>query len=164
MNAPTQARALARGAAQSRARRDDGAAVIEFAIVLPLIVLLIFGGTFVARAAITYSTLADLSGRTARYATRVSYDASAPTYALRPSAADVVTYARRAAGSNIDVTVSPDPANAHPGDLITVTLTARKDLGVIAGAANAIADVMHIGHPFGDKGLSISSTTTMREE
>jgi hypothetical protein len=76
----------------------------------------------------------------------------------------VIAFAQAAAGSPVDVTVTPDPANARPGDRITVTISAHQGIGALAGVANALADVMHITHPFPNGQITIASTTTMREE
>ncbi|HEX9697017.1 MAG TPA: hypothetical protein VGB64_11990 [Actinomycetota bacterium] len=153
-----------------RRPREDGSALVEVAMFVPLAILLLGLGTFVARALIDYAKLSDLSASAARYATRAASDpAREGGYRLRPTAAEVEAYVRRVATIPIEsVTVTPDPSTATPGTDVTVAIRARVPLGPVARSVNAIAGlfagVAGAGPPLPADGITLESATVMREE
>lgn len=99
-------------------RTDRGAAMVEMALVLPILVLLIFGIIEFGRGYYTRTTLT----HAAREAVRVAaLDSGDPVQTARDRAANLDETA-------ITVTVSPDPC--VPGDPVTVTLEYDHDYSV----------------------------------
>jgi Flp pilus assembly protein TadG len=134
-------------------RTERGAALVEIAIFLPLLVFLLAAATSVASIVTGYAKLTDASHAAARYATRAAIDpARTGTARYRPTADEVEAYVRSIAGVPIDsVSVTPDPSVARPGTPITVVVVAR----VSSGPLGAVA---------GHDDVTFTSTTVMREE
>lgn len=146
-----------------RLRRERGAAALELALFLPLLMAFAAGAYIGARLMIVHADLNQVTAATARYATRAALDPTRPqSYAFRPTEADVWAYAEEIAGFPIDeVTVEPDPAKTAPGKEVTVTVQTHVDLGPF----NAV-----FGPLINDSSCStanavcLTSTATMREE
>jgi Flp pilus assembly protein TadG len=153
-------------AIRRRLRSERGAAVIEAALVLPVLVFLVMTATPVVSSVISYIELNEVSEAGARYATAAHLDPENPTvYRFRPDAAGVVAYVRRISDVSLEtVTVTPDPASAFPGTQITVTVTHRVSYGPLATVANALAGLVGSEPPFPGGGAVVTSTATMREE
>ena len=96
-------------------RHDRGAALLEFVLVLPILVLLVFGVVEFGRGYSARSTIVAAAREGARVAAVGTGD---PVAAVRASAAHVNELA-------INVNVSPSPC--VPGDPVTVTLTYDHD-------------------------------------
>lgn len=153
-----------------RTRGEQGGALIEVALFLPLVVFMAAAATFVVGLLLDYATLNRLSETGARYATRVGPD---PTrvgeYRLRPSATDVEAYVREIADLPLEtVSVVPDPQSALPGDDVTVTVATRVGLGplgrIVNGLVGAITGLFGGDPPLPTDGFLLESTSVMREE
>ncbi len=159
------------------ARRERGAAAVEFALFLPILAFIVAAAVFVVGLVLDYHTLTDISQSGARYATRAGLDPEDPfVYSFRRSPSQVVAYVKQLAtkeGLTVEsVTVSPSPAKSPPGTPITVTVTAKVGTGVLGSVAGGIAD----GFPgfFGgsdfpsggcaEETFCLVSAATMREE
>jgi Flp pilus assembly protein TadG len=160
----------------SRLRQQRGAAAVELALFVPLLVLMFIGGAFVVRLALGYHALTDLSETGARYATRAQLDPDTGEYRFRPTAAQVTAYIQTVAdekGLDLEaVSVSPDPSTAYPGTPITISLTAVMDRGVLGRAARELGEAFPglLGdtdfppETCGEELFCLSTTATMREE
>lgn len=149
----------------ARLRDQRGTAAIELALFLPLLVFVAVAATGIVRLVLDTSHLDHVAQAGARYATRAAPGADRGEYRLRPTAAEVEAYVRAIADMPIEsVEVAPDPSTALPGTAITVTVHARRDLGIVASSANALGRVVAGGPVFTDGGIGLSSTAVMREE
>ncbi len=106
-------------------RGDSGQAIIEFALILPVFLLLVFGFVDSARAVFEYITLADAAREGTRYAIVHGGASTAPS---GPNANDASVRAqvlRYTIGvPNVTVTSTwPDGSNAR-GDQVSVVVTA----------------------------------------
>lgn len=97
----------------SRVQRR-GAAVTEFAIVAPVFFLMIIGFIEVGRALMVQQVLINAS----RVGARMATTAGATTSAVQTAVYD---YATGVAVPGVTVVVSPNPATAIPGSVVTVT-------------------------------------------
>lgn len=148
-----------------RVRDDRGAAAVEFALLLPLVAFLAMAGVTAIRLFNDHGELTKLSSAGTRYATRAALDPDRAEYRFRPNAAEVEAYIRSIATVPVDdVTVSPDPTTAFPGDEIVVTITTHTDAGPLASAANALAGILGQDDPFPDGDITYTTSTAMREE
>jgi Flp pilus assembly protein TadG len=102
-----------------RRRNDAGAAAVEFALIAPVVILLVFG-TLYGAIYCYYSAVATHVARA------VARDAAIPDHGVYPSTADEVTVADDVTGtmmpSPTSVTVVPTPAVGE-GNAVTVTVT-----------------------------------------
>ena len=153
-------------AIRRRLGSERGAAMVEAALILPVLVFLAMTATPVVSMTLSYVELNEVSEAGARYATAAHLDPENPTvYRFRPDAAGVVAYVRRISDVPLEtVTVTPDPATAFPGTQITVTVTHRVSFGPVGRAANLLASLVGSDRPFPDGGVLITSTASMREE
>jgi Flp pilus assembly protein TadG len=105
----------ARTAARPRPARRAAAAV-EFAVVVPVLVLLIFGMIEFARLMMVEQILTNGARVGARKASLPGTTSSDVTTAVN-------TYMTNSGLSGHTTTVSPDPSTANPNDAITVTVS-----------------------------------------
>lgn len=147
-------------------RREDGAAAIEFALLLPVLVLMAMMAVPVVNTVLGYVDLNEASEAGARYATAAHLDPENPAvYRFRPDAAAVESYLRRISDVPLEsVSITPDPASSLPGTQVTVTITHRVPMGPLARVANFFAGLVGGDPLFPDGGLVLTSTATMREE
>lgn len=100
-----------------RNRKKRGAATVEFAFVLPIFLMVVFGIVEFGRAFMVQQTLINASREGARQAIFPN--------STSEKAEDAVIAHLAAAGITVTseaVNVSPDPADAQYGDAITVTV------------------------------------------
>ena len=157
--------------------RERGAAAVELALFLPLLVFAFAAVTSVVSLILDYHALTDISSTGARYATRAGLDPEDPgVYAFRRSVPQVRAYVSQLAsreGLEVEaITVSPAPNQSFPGTPITVSVTARLGEGVFGAVARNVAEAFP--GSFGDyegvpancpeDAFCLTSTATMREE
>ncbi len=102
--------------ARNRSRKQRGNALVEFAILLPLLVSLFLGTCSLGYSCYIYAELEEAVRSGARYASLCSYDATNPS-AFNDAVKNVVVYGDPAGGtqavvpslltSQVNVTVSP---------------------------------------------------------
>lgn len=133
-------------ATRRRARPDRrGASAVEFAIVAPLFFMLVFGCIEFGRALMVQQILTNASRVGAREA-----------ITLNATASEVVTtatnYAASTSVSGVTVAVSPDPAAAQAGDMVSVTVSVPFN------------NVSWVPAPWFMGGASLDATSVMRKE
>lgn len=133
-------------ATRRRARLERrGASAVEFAIVAPLFFMLVFGCIEFGRALMVQQILTNASRVGAREA-----------ITLNATASEVMTtaanYASSTSVSGVTVAVSPDPAAAQAGDMVSVTVSVPFN------------NVSWIPAPWFMGGASLDATSVMRKE
>jgi Flp pilus assembly protein TadG len=131
------------GRALRKGRR--GAAAVEFAVVLPIFIILVFGMIEYGRMVMVQQVITNASREGAR---RAVLD-GATTSAVQSSVTTYLTNAQISGGS---ATVSPDPSTANSGDPITVTVN------IPFSSVSWLPSPMYLG------GKTLSASTTMRRE
>jgi Flp pilus assembly protein TadG len=117
-----------------RGQGQEGAAAVEFAIILPVLLLLTLGALDLGHMYFVDHLITNASREGARYAAKYTGTAAEPTNA------QVSTYVKSTLNYdafNLDaLTVSATYAGTFPNRIATVTVTANKQwwaLGVLAG-------------------------------
>jgi Flp pilus assembly protein TadG len=128
-----------RWAERRAAARDEGATAVEFALVLPVIVVVSFFALYGAMF-FFYSAVADHVARSVVRQVSIPTGQSGSAYP-DASAATVVTDAKDAAGGLLPdpttaVATSSPTGSAQPGDLVTITVTYK--LPVLASISSVI--------------------------
>jgi Flp pilus assembly protein TadG len=126
-----------------RARR--GAAVTEFAIVAPIFFLMVVGFIEFGRALMVQQVLINASRVGARQAITTGATQSQVTAAVED-------YTAALAVPGVDVSVTPDPTAADPGDPITVTTSVNFN------------EVSWLTSPWFLGGTTLNSSSEMRKE
>jgi Flp pilus assembly protein TadG len=120
-------------------RGQEGAAAVEFAIVLPALLLLTLGALDLGHMYFVDHIITNASREGARFAAKYTGTAAAPT------SAQVSNYIKSSSGLNYDtfnlnsLKVTTTYAGTFPNRIATVTVTANKQwwaLGVLAGFAD----------------------------
>ena len=119
-----------------RSRGQEGAAAVEFAIVLPILVLLVLGALDMGHMYYIDHLITNASREGARFAAKYTGTTAEPTsdqisnYVKLPSGLDYNAF-------NLDnLTVTAAYAGTFPNSIATVTVTANKNwwvLGTLAG-------------------------------
>jgi len=143
---------------RTRWMAQSGLALAEFALVLPLLLLLVFGAVGFGIAILDKVVITNASREAARHGS--VYRGSS----LRPTAAQVQAVAASyctqnlidfGGGRNCSVTLSADPSALASGGALTVTVSYPFTFLGLAGFIN----------PFGgSNGIALSASTTMRVE
>jgi Flp pilus assembly protein TadG len=135
----------------TRRSNESGATAVEFALVAPVVILLIFGALYGGFYYYYTAAAAHVARATAR-------DASIPDHGRYPSAADEMAYAKQAAGRMLpnptSVAVQAIPAVGE-GNAVTVTVTYELPALVQVGKV-----LPFLPHPGG----VITKTVTVRYE
>jgi Flp pilus assembly protein TadG len=126
-------------------KRRRGAAAVEFAIVLPVFVILVFGMIEYGRMVMVQQVITNASREGAR---RAVLD-GATTSSVQSA---VTTYLTNAAINGGSTEVSPEPSAAASGDPVTVTVS------IPFSAVSWLPTPMYLG------GKTLSASTTMRRE
>ncbi|MBM4276096.1 MAG: hypothetical protein FJ134_16820 [Deltaproteobacteria bacterium] len=141
-------------------RSQQGGVCLEMALVLPLLLILVFGLADFGHAWYMKQELTTAAREGARYATRYQTDASGTHLlpnALSPSVSDWVTTKYQPllpTTANLTVTpTGPGYTSGLPGDDIAVTVTARKHWFVMGSLIPALGSYM-----------DVSATTVMKVE
>jgi hypothetical protein len=125
------------------ARREAGQELVEFALILPLLLLLFFGIIEVGRLMLSYNTIANAAREGARYGIVDPTN----TTGIQAEALRLITGVVCRGGTPPQVTIPPNP----PEGTIQVTVSCRFET-VIVNFIPALADV------------TLSSTATMQKE
>jgi Flp pilus assembly protein TadG len=126
-------------------KRRRGAAAVEFAIVLPVFVILVFGMIEYGRMVMVQQVITNASREGAR---RAVLD-GATTTSVQSAVTSYLTNASVNGGSTA---VSPNPTTAASGDPITVTVS------IPFSSVSWLPSPMYLG------GKTLSASTTMRRE
>jgi Flp pilus assembly protein TadG len=120
-----------------RAHGQEGAAAVEFAIILPILLVLTLGALDVGHMYYMDHLITNASREGGRYAAKYNGSVAAPTSAA------VSTYVKTTLNYNAfnlpSLTVTAAYAGTFPTQIVTVTVTAQKQwwvLGILAGFAN----------------------------
>ena len=147
-------------------RGERGAAAVELALFLPILILLMAASVGAVRMVADQNHLNQVTETAARYATRSSVDPmDAGPYTTRRTAAQVAAYVQELSDLPVlEVLVTPDPTLAYPGADVTVSVTVQHDAGPLADAANAVSGLLGQGPVFPEGGKQMRSAVTMRKE
>jgi Flp pilus assembly protein TadG len=126
-------------------KRRRGAAAVEFAVVLPVFVILVFGMIEYGRMVMVQQVITNASREGARKAVLDG----ATTSSVQTAVTSYLTSAKVNGGS---AAVSPNPTSAAAGDPITVTVS------IPFSAVSWLPSPMYLG------GKTLSASTTMRRE
>ena len=150
----------------ARTRSERGAAAIELALFLPMLVLLVAFSVGAVRMVSDQNHLNQVTESAARFATRSSVDPLDPEpYSTVRTPAAVAAYVEELSDLPVlEVVVTPDPMTVYPGADVTVSITVHHDGGPLADAANAVAGLIGQDPVFPEGGRPMSSAVTMRKE
>jgi Flp pilus assembly protein TadG len=167
-----------------RRRGEDGVAAVEFALISTVLLLLAFAAVPLFEMARAYQRTNSSAADALRYATSVDANAhktDAGVFTRRPTAKDVTKFAQAAGNNpNFTVTVKICPggnmnacavvsnvdaaSTAVSGDVVVVTVSQSVDLSLIGSVANAIGSLVGSGNIAPHGAITITSTSTGREE
>lgn len=150
-----------------RLRSDEGISVVEFSLVLPVLLLVLAVTAPLVMAGWEYLSVSRATAHGVRYASRVDVNARESSVGLtrRPTSDEVDTFVREAAdGIELkSVTVSPEPAGALPGEIISLTVTHEISYGPLAELANAVSEFIGGGALLPESAV-VTVTAQGREE
>lgn len=128
-----------------RIRREDGAAAVEFAMILSILLLLFSFVAPIVKSGYEYMVLQRAVSHGVRYASRVDVNPrsdGAGGLTRRPSPAEVkqfvVDSAQPLQVALADVTVNPSPRNVLPGAQIEVSANYTMSYGIMGKFANTV--------------------------
>lgn len=151
-----------------RLRAESGGATMEFALLLPLLMLLLATAAPVVKAGWEYMVLDRAVAHGVRYASRVDVNARTFSGGLtrRPTAEEVQAFVRQTAAPLLPsaVTVTPEPTSALPGEQITVEATYEISFAGVAAAANGVDAVLFGGDGIFPQSMTVMVSATGREE
>jgi Flp pilus assembly protein TadG len=127
---------LKRAPIRPRRERADGQSLVEFALVLPVFMLLVFGILDGGRAILTYNDVAQSTRNVARVASVTCFDTATRCDATTSGApvADAIDEQLAFQGSVtwtvtcIDPATNAPPVGCNPGDIVRVTASSTVDL------------------------------------
>ncbi|MGQ0679283.1 MAG: TadE/TadG family type IV pilus assembly protein [Actinomycetota bacterium] len=138
-----------------RARGEKGAATVELALVLPVLLVLMAFVAPIVRGGYEYMVLQRAVSHGVRYATRVDVNPrsdGAGGLTRRPSVAEVRQFVVSAADplqiTTGQIQVTPNPRLALPGGQVEVTADYTIDYGVMADFVNAVKGTFFGGGAF----------------
>ena len=161
-----------------RLRREEGASALEFALVLPILMVLVSMSFPLIKSGYEYIVLSRAVAHGVRYAARADVNAryaeDGTTLTRRPSTGEVAAYIRDTVGpdlagnvTNIRVMVSgteADPRSALPGEPIHVEATYTVSYGVLDDLANAVHGVFFGGGAYLPSSQPVTVSARGREE
>jgi hypothetical protein len=122
-----------------RGRDDEGAVAVEFAIIIPVLLLLILGGIDLGHSYYIKHIISNASREGARYASKYTFPA------VDPTSEAISNYVKLPAGLNYNsfnlesLVVSGNYSGVSPNRIVTVTAQANKSwwiLGSLPGFTN----------------------------
>ena len=109
-----------------RGRGQEGAAAVEFALILPVLIFLVLGGMDLGHRFYMQHLITNASREGARYAAKYTGTAAAPTSAAVSNYVKLPAPGLNYNAFNLDtLTVTTTYAGAFPDKIATVTVTAR---------------------------------------
>lgn len=134
-------------------RNEQGIAVVEFSMVLPILLVFLALAGPLAKFGYDYMVVQRAASHGVRFASRADVNARSADGALvrRPSAGEVAAFVSNSSNgkvSSADVTVQPNPRQALPGEVITVSVDYTVSYGPLADVANTVKSVFFGGGEF----------------
>jgi len=120
-------------------RRQEGAAMVEFALILPVFLILVLGGMDLGHMFYVQHLITNASREGARFGAKYTGGSS-------PAPAAISTYIKSASGMNYDsfkldgLTVTAAYSGTSPNRIVTVTVQANKNwwiLGMLPGFSSS---------------------------
>jgi hypothetical protein len=170
-----------------RTAADDGVAAVEMALISTVLLLLAFAALPLYSLARSYQRTNNFSADVLRYATSVDANAhetsaGSGVFTRRPTTTDITRFVQYSANnSTLVVTVQVcDPMTSgsstttncqdlsartpQSGDAVVVTVKQDVDLSLLGSLANGIGSLVGAGDIYPNGTVTISSTSTGREE
>ena len=147
-----------------RMRREEGAAAVEFAIIVSILLLLFTMVVPIVKSGYEYMVLQRAVSHGVRFASRADVNprvSDTGTLTRRPSVAEVQEFVVEAAQpvgvSAANITVTPEPRAAMPGAQVEVEATYTMSYGVLGDIANGIKRALFGGDDvFSDYQVTVS--------
>ncbi|HEX2052254.1 MAG TPA: TadE/TadG family type IV pilus assembly protein [Actinomycetota bacterium] len=142
-------------------RREEGAAALEFGIILPILLALLAFVAPLVKFGYDYMVIQRAVSHGVRYASRADVNPtvrSDGSLGRRPLPSEVQAFVASSSGGKVQastVSVSPNPKLAVPGEPITVEVDYELSYGPLADIANGISGAFFGG------GASLPSSTTV---
>jgi Flp pilus assembly protein TadG len=118
-------------------QRDQGQGLVEFALLIPLLVLIVFGAVDLARAYFAQVTITNASREGARYAMRINGDpgtAAAKLALIKQRVIDEASYSLAILDSDITVNCSGGAYVSPCGSGNDIRVTVYYDFDLVMGA------------------------------
>lgn len=157
----------------SRLRREEGAATLEFGLVLPILLILVAMTFPLLKAGYEYIAISRAVSHGIRFASRADENARyAPdgvTLTRRPTTSEVDAFIREAVGSGLSenvttITVTPEPFGALPGEPIQIEANYEVSFGPLDDIANAVRGVFFGGGAYLPETGTVTVSAKGREE
>jgi Flp pilus assembly protein TadG len=151
-------------------RREDGAAALELAIILPLLLVLLAFVAPLAKFGYDYMVLQRAAAHGVRYASRADINPqvrSDGSLGRRPLPSEVQAFVAASSNGKVaasDVTVNPNPKLSLPGEQITVTVAYPMSYGPLAEIANTIKGMFFGGGAYLPSSTTVTVSARGREE
>lgn len=151
-------------------RREEGAAALELAIILPILLVLLAFVAPLVKFGYDYMVLQRAAAHGVRYASRADINPqvrSDGTLGRRPLPGEVKTFVSDSSNGKVAATavsVDPNPALALPGEQITVTVAYPMSYGPLAEIANAVKATFFGGGAFLPSSTTVNVSARGREE
>jgi Flp pilus assembly protein TadG len=135
-----------------RTRGEEGAAAVEFAIIVSILLMLFTIVAPIVRSGYEYMVLQRAVSHGVRFASRADVNprvSDSGTLTRRPSVAEVRQFVVEAAQplgvTAADITVAPEPRVAMPGAQVEVSASYTISYGILGSIANGIKSALFGG-------------------
>lgn len=151
-------------------RREEGAAALEFGIILPILLVLLAFLAPVVKFGYDYMVLQRAVAHGVRYASRADINPtvrSDGSLGRRPLPSEVKSFVSASSNGKVQasgVDVTPDPTLALPGEQITVEIDYELSYGPLADIANAVKGAFFGGGAFLPSSTTVTVSARGREE
>jgi hypothetical protein len=151
-------------------RREEGAAAVEFGIILPILMVFLAFVAPVIKFGYDYMVLQRAVSHGVRYASRADINPivrSDGSTGRRPVPSEVKEFVSDSSNGKVlaeTVDVTPNPALALPGELITVAVDYELSYGPLADIANAVKGAFFGGGAFLPSSTTVTVSARGREE